>query len=161
MKNQKVYILFSHLSQEAEYEIWSASSNVEAILNKCLELGLKDIYDDEHDQELDSELIHKSNYIDFGFIDDDRFVLKSFEVEVPANNELYAVFANGEEEYSWEADLEALCASQDKAIDFVVGKLSEFEDEELLEEYREQFAETDYITDSNFTYWNIVQIGLN
>lgn len=160
MKKQKVYILFSHLSEEAEYEIWVASSNVETILNKCVELDLKDIYDDEHNQELDSELIQNSKQIDFGFIDDNRFVLKSFEVVVPTNNELYAVFANGEEEFSWEADLEAICASEDKAIDYVIGKLSEFEDEDQVEEYREHLADSNSIIDSNFTYWNILRINL-
>lgn len=160
MKKQKVFILFSHHSEETDYEIWSATTDVEAVLSKCSELDLKDIYDEENDSELTAELIQKSKYIDFGSIDDHRFVLKSLEAVVPANNELYAVFANGEEEYSWEADLEALCASQDKAIDFVIGKLSEFEDEAQIEEYREQFAETNYISDSDFTYWNILKLSL-
>lgn len=159
MKKQKVYILFSHHSEETDYEIWSVTTDVEAVLTKCSELDLKDIYDEENDSELTAELIQNSKQIDFGFIDDNRFVLKSFEVTAPANNELYAVFANGEEEFSWNADLQALCSSKDEAIDFVIGKLSEFE-EEQLEEYREHLADSNSISDSNFTYWNIVRINL-
>lgn len=161
MKKQKVFVLFSHPSQEAEYEIWCMSSDIETVLNKCIDLDLKDIYDEENDQVLDSGLIQKSKRIDFGFIDDNRFVLKSFEAAVPADNELYAVFVNGEDEYSWEAELEALFASRPEAIDYVAERLSEFEDADQVEEYRKQFADIGNIIDANFTYWNIVKIHLS
>ena len=130
MKKQKVFILFSHHSEETDYEIWSATTDVVAVLSKCSELDLKDIYDEENDSELSAELIQNSNKIDFGFVDDSRFVLNSFEVALPANGELFAVFANGDEAFSWKGQLKGLFPSKEEAIEHIVDVLSDFEDED-------------------------------
>lgn len=158
MKKQKVFILFSHHSEETDYEIWSATTNVEAVLSKCSELDLKDIYDEENDSELTAELIQNSKKIDFGFVDDSRFVLNSFEVAIPTNGELFAVFANGDEAFAWKGQLKGLFSSKENAIKHVIDVLSDFEDEDQLEEYRLQFADSNQITDFDFSYWDIIKI---
>ena len=158
MKKQKVFILFSHHSEETVYEIWSATTDVEAVLSKCSELDLKDIYDEENDSELTAELIQNSKKIDFGFVDDSRFVLNSFEVALPANDELFAVFANGDEAFAWKGQLKGLFPSKEEAVDYVIDVLSDFEEEDQLEEYRQQFADSNQITDFDFSYWDIIKI---
>ena len=158
MKKQKVFILFSHHSEETVYEIWSATTDVEAVLSKCSELDLKDIYDEENDSELTTELVQNSKKIDFGFIDNNRFVLNSFEVVLPANGELFAVFANGDEVFAWKGQLKGLFPSKGKAIEHVIDVISDFEDEDQLEEYRHQFADSNQITDFDFSYWDIIKI---
>lgn len=158
MKKQKVFILFSHHSEETDYEIWSATSDVEAVLSKCSELDLKEIYDVENDSELTAELIQNSKKIDFGFVDESRFVLNSFEVALPDNGELFAVFANGDEAFAWKGQLKGLFPSNEKAIEHVIDILSDLEDEDQLEEYRQKFVDSNQITDFDFSYWDIIKI---
>lgn len=161
MKKQKVFILFSHHLEETDYEIWSATTDIEAVLSKCSELDLKDIYDEENNSELTAELIQNSKKIDFGFVDDSRFVLNSFEVALPANGELFAVFANGDEAFAWKGQLKGLFPSKEKAVDYVIDVLSDFEDEDQLEGYQQQFANSNQITDFDFSYWDIVSVTLS
>ena len=67
-------------------------------MNKWNELGLVEIYNDIRDTPLTPEILQYVNMLDTPYMDENRrYVLDSFDREVPKKKEIYAVIINGKE----------------------------------------------------------------
>lgn len=158
MKKGRVYVLFSNPREETDYHIICCTNNVEKVLTECEGCFLTSDYAYEYGKELTAEIIESKNHIDFGYDDDDiRCVLNTYEVTVPENKEMFAVIANGDEIYSWNANIQGLYSSKDEAVEAIISKISKFDiDEKKLKDYRNELLKSGVLIDFNSTYWNII-----
>ena len=163
MKKERVYVLFSNLREETDYHIICCTSDVEDVLNECEECFLTSDYEYEHGEDLTTEIIESKKNIDFGYDDEGvRCVLNSYEVTLLENHVMYAVIANGEEIYNWDADMLGLFSSKNEAIETIISEISKFDiDEEDLKDYRCQLLKSESLIDFNSTYWDILAIKVS
>lgn len=87
------------------------------------------------------------------------YALQSIEVEVPQNREMYAVFANGSDVYSWEGAMEGLFATKEQAIEAIIKGATEDDDE--AEGVMTELTENNFYMDPDMTYWNIIKISIS
>ena len=161
MSKTKIYILFSNPREETDYTIICVSTDVNKVLDECRKYNLDWYYEDEKGEPLTVELIEDKKYIDFQYIEGERYVLTTFETDFPSNREMYAVFANGYEKYFWEADLMGLFSSKETAVNTIISEVSKnYDEEEEIEGYRNKLIDSDSICDLDFTYWNIIKVKI-
>lgn len=160
MKKQKIYVLFSHGQEDTEYKIHMATTEAKEILNKWNELGLVEIYNDFHDIPLTHEILQHKNILDTPYMDDNRrYVLDTFDIEVPKNKEIYAVIINGKENF-WLADMHGVFKSKEDAIDFIKYRLQEWEITDNPEEYCEGLEERNSMIDPQSMFWDIIRFNI-
>lgn len=160
MKKQKVFVLFSHLADDMEYEILLASTDAGKILEKWTEFVTADD-DFWHDSPLTAELIESRGCLDSTYQEDNRrYVIDSFEVEIPESKEMYGVLITGDENM-WLADMHSLAKSKEEAIDFIMNQLKEWEITDYLEDYRESLEERNSMVDPYFMHWDIIQVNVD
>lgn len=160
MKKQKVFVVFSHLVDDTEYEILLASTDAAKVLEKWTELGITEDYNRWHDSPLTAELI-ESEGIDSPFMEDNRrYVIDSFDVEIPASKQMFGVLISGDENM-WLADMHALAKSKEEAIDFILDLLKKWEITDYPEDYRELLEERNSIIDSAFMHWDVILVKID
>ena len=116
-------------------------------MDKWNELDLVEIYNDFHDIPLTHGILQHENMLDTPYMDDNRrYVLDSFNIEVPRNKEIYAVIINGKENF-WLADMHGVFKSKEEAIDFIKYPLQEWEITDNTEEYCEALEERNSMVD--------------
>ena len=165
MNNSKVYILFSHPSEEADYFIICVTTDVNQVLKECKDFELDLEFEEDKGEVLTIELINSKKYIDFGYMDGERYVLETLETTIPSNREMYAVLANGNEIYFWEAALKGLFPTKNEAVNSIILEISRDDNDEYkendeydIEQCRKMLTEYDRATDMDFTYWNIIKV---
>ena len=160
MKKQKVFVLFSHLADDMEYEILLASTDVGKILKKWTEFGTADDFNFCHGSPLTAELIEFRGYLDSTYQEDNRrYVIDSFEVEIPESKEMYGVLITGDENM-WLADMHGLAKSKEEAIDFIMNQLKEWEITDYPEDYKESLEEKNSMVDPEYMHWDIIKVKI-
>lgn len=138
------------------------TTNVNKVLEECREYELDSYYEDEKGEPLTIKLIESEKFIDFQYIEGERFVLTTFETDIPADRELYAIFANGYEKYFWEAELKGLFSTKEEAVNRIITEVSRnYDEEEEIESYRNLLKESDSICDLDFTNWDIIKVKVD
>lgn len=161
MKKQKVFVIFSHLADDTEYEILLASTDAAKVLEEWTELGITEDYNSWHDSPLTAELIESKGMFDSPFMEDNRrYVIDSFDVEIPECKEMYGVLISGDENM-WLADMHALVKSKEDAIDFIMDRLKEWEITDYPEDYRESLEERNSMVDPDYMYWDIIPVKID
>ena len=164
MEKKKVYILFSHFHQDSDYTINIATVDLTKVFDLCMEYGFNEYYEEEKDEPFTLEVLQHNNYVDFGYdcVEGSRTIFCAFDIEVPDDKIMYAVIANGDEEYSWEAEMVGIYTLRDKAVNAIVKELKKLTyDLDEIAEYRESLSSEDSITDMNFTNWSILQFVID
>ena len=161
MSKTKIYILFSNPREETDYNIISFTTDVYKVLEDCKKYELDLIYEEEKGENLTVELIEDKKYIDFQYTEGERYVLTTFESDIPSDREMYAVFANGYEKYFWDADLMGLFLSKETAVNTIISEVSKnYEEEGEIDNYRNLLKDGDSICDLEFTNWDIIKLKI-
>ena len=126
------------------------------------EYNLEDDFYLEYNEGLTKETLeYHSQYPSRIWCDDtdEWLVIQSIEVDMPQNREMYGVFANGSEVYSWEGTMEGLYATKELAMEAIIKEATEDKDE--AEEAMEDLTKYGFYVDTYMTHWIIIPITIS
>lgn len=156
-ESKKLYLIFSHGDQDSDFEIDYATSELSGLLS----------WAEECEQELDTDLLESRSYQDLEFdeFSGRHYHAYAFAMEVPDGVELFALCANGDEEYCWIAAVEGVFASREearRALIEMTGLDEDFGgDEDRIGRELKNFDTGGTYTDSNRTYWACLPFRLD
>lgn len=156
-KRSKLYLIFSHGDQDSDFEIDFATSDLAAFESMA----------EEYELELDTDLLSEQSYQDLGFDDNllRHYHAYAFDMKVRDGMELFALCANGDEEYCWIGAVEGVFSGRDEARRALIEKtgldeMSDWDEEKIGRELKNFDAGGCY-TDANCTYWQCLPFRPN
>ena len=163
MNKSNVYVFFSYESESDDFEVLFSTTAADKMLKILIdEYNLEDDFYLEFKEDLTIESLERKCSYPTRIWDEDMYewlVLQSIEVDVPQNREMYAIFANGSEVYSWEGAMEGLYATKELAIEAIIKAATEDDDE--AEEAMTDLTQHNFYVDPYMTHWIIIPISIS
>lgn len=153
----RLYLVFSHGDQDSDFEIDFATTDLPALESMV----------EEYELELDTGLLTERSYQDLGFdeFSGRHYHAYSFDMEVHNGMELFALCANGDEEYCWIGAVEGVFSDRADVRRAFIDKtgLDEYfgGNEEMIDKELREFDAGGRYIDSNWTYWACLPFHLD